>query len=75
MLLYTLEIPSYVLSLDDIKITKTDNKRYTMRDIGNLENRIESMEYYTQLSLLETQAQNLQIQAVSYTHLTLPTKA
>ena len=62
MLLYTLEIPSYVLSLDDIKITKTDNKRYTMRDIGNLENRIESMEYYTQLSLLETQAQNLQIQ-------------
>ena len=33
-----------------------------MRDIGNLENRIESMEYYTQLSLLETQAQNLQIQ-------------
>ena len=62
MLLYTLEMPSYVLDLDDIKITKTDNKRYTMRDIGNLENRIESMEYYTQLSLLETQAQNLQIQ-------------
>ena len=33
-----------------------------MRDIGKLENRIESLEYYTQLSLLETQAQNLQIQ-------------
>ena len=33
-----------------------------MRDIGYLENRIENMEYYTQLSLLETQAQNLQIQ-------------
>jgi len=32
------------------------------RDIGKLENRIESLEYYTQLSLLETQAQNLQIQ-------------
>ena len=62
MLLYTLELPSYVLDLDDIKITKADNKRYTMRDIGYLENRIESMEYYTQLSLLETQAQNLQIQ-------------
>ena len=35
-----------------------------MRDIGKLENRIESLEYYTQLSLLETQAQNLQIQDV-----------
>ena len=62
MLLYTLEMPSYVLSLDDITIKKVDNRRYTMRDIGYLENRIENMEYYTQLSLLETQAQNLQIQ-------------
>ena len=25
-----------------------------MRDIGKLENRIENLEYYTQLSLLET---------------------
>jgi hypothetical protein len=33
-----------------------------MRDIGKLEKRIENVEYYTQLSLLETQAQNLQIQ-------------
>ena len=62
MHLYTLELPSYVISLNDIVIKKADNRRYTMRDIGNLENRIENMEYYTQLSLLETQAQNLQIQ-------------
>ena len=62
MLLYTLEMPSYVLSLDDITIKAVDNRRYTMRDIGYLETRIENMEYYTQLSLLETQAQNLQIQ-------------
>ncbi len=62
MHLYTLEMPSYVLTLDDIIIKKVDNRRYTMRDIGKLENRIENMEYYTQLSLLETQAQNLQIQ-------------
>jgi len=60
--LYTLEVPAYTLSTDDINIKKVDNKRYTMRDIGKLENRIESLEYYTQLSLLETQAQNLQIQ-------------
>src|SRR6056300_1483770 len=62
MHLYTLEIPAYTLSTEDITIKKVDNKRYTMRDIGKLENRIENLEYYTQLSLLETQAQNLQIQ-------------
>ena len=33
-----------------------------MRDIGRLERRIENIEYYTQLSLLESEAQNLQIQ-------------
>ena len=33
-----------------------------MRDIGNLERRIENVEYYTQLSLLEAAAENLQIQ-------------
>jgi hypothetical protein len=33
-----------------------------MRDIGRLEKRIENVEYYTQLSLLESSAQNLQIQ-------------
>ena len=33
-----------------------------MRDIGRLEKRIENVEYYTQLSLLESEAQNLQIQ-------------
>nr|BAR35436.1 VrlC protein [uncultured Mediterranean phage uvMED] len=65
MHLYTLELPSYVLTLDDIIIKKVDNRRYTMRDIGKLENRIENMEYYTQLSMLETQAQNLQIQDVN----------
>ena len=62
MHLYTLEIPAYTLSTEDITIKKVDNKRYTMRDIGNLENRLENVEYYTQLSLLESNAQSLQIQ-------------
>ena len=62
MHLYTLDIPAYTLDTDDITITKVDNKRYTMRDIGRLENRIENIEYYTQLSLLEMEAQNLQVQ-------------
>ena len=62
MLLATLNIPSYTLSTDEVEIEKEDNRRYTMRDIGKLENRISNVEYYTQLSLLEANAQNLQIQ-------------
>ena len=32
-----------------------------MKDIGKLEDRIQSIEYYTQLTLLETEASNLSI--------------
>ena len=35
-----------------------------MRDIGRLEQRLENVEFYTQLSLLESEAQNMQIQDV-----------
>ena len=62
MLLATLNIPAYTLKTDDVKIDAEDNRRYTMRDIGNLETRIKNIEYYTQLSLLEADAQSLQIQ-------------
>jgi len=62
MHLYTIYLNSYTLSTNDLIIQKIDNRRYTMRDIGKLERRIENVEYYTQLSLLETQAQALQIQ-------------
>ena len=62
MHLYTLFIPSYTLDTADIGIEAVDNRRYTMRDIGKLEKRIENVEYYTQLSLLEASAQSLQIQ-------------
>jgi hypothetical protein len=62
MHLYSLFLNPYTLNTTDLRILKIDNKRYTMRDIGRLEKRIENVEYYTQLSLLETQAQSLQIQ-------------
>ena len=62
MLLYDLFLPAYTFRPEDVVIKKVDNRRYTMRDIGRLENRIESIEYYTQLSLLESEAQNMQIQ-------------
>jgi len=62
MHLVTFFIPSYTLSTSEVIITPVDNKRYTMRDIGRLEKRIQNVEYYTQLSLLEANAQSLQIQ-------------
>jgi len=62
MQLATIFLNPYTLNTNDLSIQKVDNKRYTMRDIGRLETRISNVEYYTQLSLLETQTQNLQIQ-------------
>ena len=62
MHLYTLFLPAYTLDTADVTIQHVDNKRYTMRDIGRIDDRIDTIEYYTQLSLLEANAQNLQIQ-------------
>jgi len=59
--LYYLYVPAFTQSSKDVRITSVDNKRYTMRDIGKLEKRIERLEYYTLLSVLEQQALNMQI--------------
>lgn len=61
MTLYTLDIPAYTFNPSDISIRYIDNKRYTMRDIGKLERRIENLEYYVSLSLLEKEADGLVI--------------
>jgi hypothetical protein len=62
MLLYKMFVPAYTFKTSDIKLRPQDNRRYTMRDIGRIEKRLENVEYYTQLSLLESEAQNMQIQ-------------
>jgi hypothetical protein len=46
----------------DVTIEFRGNKRYTMRDIGALETRIDNLEYYTSLSLLEKETQSLTIE-------------
>ena len=55
-------LPAFVVDIADVTYTSVNNRRYTMRDIGKLEARIENMEYYTALNLLEKDAQSLQIQ-------------
>jgi len=44
-----------------IQINLFKNKRYTMKDIGGLEERIKRVEYYTVLNALEQQARDLTI--------------
>ena len=63
MILYTLSLEAFTFgtSPDSILTTKIDNKRYTMRDIGNLDKRINNLEYYTALSLLEQETQSMSI--------------
>jgi len=44
-----------------VKYKAIDNRRYTMRDIGTLEQRLNRLEYYTSLNLLEKSAADLTI--------------
>jgi len=61
MRLANIDMPPYVLNVEDVDVTKSMQRRYTMKDIGKLERRINNIEYYTSLSLLEKSAEVLQI--------------
>ena len=59
MLLATIEYKPYVFDPErDVLITTEVIRRYTMKDIGDLETRLTHVEYYTSLSLLESQTEN-----------------
>jgi hypothetical protein len=60
MTLYVLHEPAYVANTSDIAVQYIDNRRFTMRDIGSISKRVENLEYYTSLSLLEQSAVNKQ---------------
>lgn len=54
MALFVLKQKPYVFDVKtDIDVSLVDNRRFTMRDIGRIENRVKNLEYYTELSLLE----------------------
>ena len=44
------------------KFRKFNNRRYTMRDIGKIAERIDRLEYYTSLTLLEKSAQDMLVE-------------
>jgi len=59
MTLYLLDKADYIFNPTDIKYKMLENRRYTMRDIGKIDNRVKKLEYYTTLSLLEKSAEDL----------------
>lgn len=54
-----IDLPPYLHSASQVSIQSLEHKRYRMVDIRQLENRIKNLEYYTALSLLETNTANL----------------
>ncbi len=55
MCLYELYIPPYLYDAGDCVLRFIENERFTMRDIGKIKRRVNRMEYYTPISLLEMQ--------------------
>ena len=57
----TLYYPAYLYNMKDVRVSLATHKRYTMKDISRLEDRLANVEYYSSLSLLETDTKNLSI--------------
>jgi hypothetical protein len=61
MELYRLSINPYTLNDSDVSLTYVDNRRYTMRDIADLETRMDKIEEITTLNLLELETATLEV--------------
>ena len=62
MRLGEITLPAYLYNVNNAIINLDDNRRYTMRDIGSLEDRIQNLERVTSLSLLELNTSSLTIE-------------
>ena len=54
-------VPSYTYEADQVKTLLKSYKRYRMSDIGRIDQRVKNLEYYTALSLLESDTKNMSI--------------
>ena len=57
----TVFIPPYVYNTKNINVDMSEHKRYRMSDIALLENRIQRVEKFTTLSMLESKTENFNI--------------
>jgi len=59
--LYSVSINAYTLDATEASINYIENKRYTMRDIGRLEKRVDKVEEYAVLSMLDLEASTIDV--------------
>ena len=59
--MFELFIPAFTKDLNKIRVRTFDHRRYTMKDIGRINNRVTNLERITSLSLLEKDTQTAQI--------------
>ncbi len=57
----TLYVPAYTYEAGQVKTIVKSYKRYRMSDIGRIDQRVKNLEYYTALSLLESDTKNMAI--------------
>ena len=57
--LATITLNPFTFTPNDAVIVRHKTQRFTMADIGRLKKRLETVEYYTALSLLERDAESL----------------
>ena len=59
--MFELFIPAYTRDVKEINVKSKDYRRYTMKDIGKISNRVTNLERVTSLSLLEKDTQSKQV--------------
>tara|TARA_B100000941_G_scaffold51876_1_gene33188 strand:- start:1136 stop:8653 length:7518 start_codon:yes stop_codon:yes gene_type:complete len=57
----TIAIPPYLFDTANVSLSLAKHKRYRMKDINVIENRLKNVEYYTSLSLLEVETSNMSL--------------
>ena len=60
--LASLFVPAFTFSPRDVAVVRYKTQRFTMRDIGRIKDRLETVEAMTALSLLERDAESFEIQ-------------
>ena len=60
--LASLFVPAFTFSPRDVTVVRYKTQRFTMRDIGRIKDRLETVEAMTALSLLERDAESFEIQ-------------
>lgn len=53
LVLYNVTVNPFTFDYTDVEVAKTSSRRYTMNDIGNIEKRVQTLEYYTSLNQAE----------------------